>query len=123
MTHEPVFRLLFLLLAFNPGIASAAEDRYGGLGLTVVPLYSQAPLDHLDALLVLAVLPGTSAEKEGLEKGDMITHLDGERIEGRDFETMILKKLREEAADAVKLTVKRGGPDGEALDFLVRRCR
>ncbi|MCD6225821.1 trypsin-like peptidase domain-containing protein [bacterium] len=59
---------------------------------------------------VVEVIEGSPAEKAGIEKGDIITHVDGERIgeRGKDLAKLINKK---KVGDEVKVKVWREGKE------------
>ena len=53
------------------------------------------------------VLPKGSALSAGIEKGDIITHIDGESTSGRDFNYILEEMLRGPANTSVTLTIRR----------------
>jgi carboxyl-terminal processing protease len=61
---------------------------------------------------VVSVIPGSPAEKAGLEPGDLITHADGKHIKEPE-------RLRGEKGTAVRLTIKR--KDGTLLELTIVR--
>lgn len=101
--------------------AAPREEKFGGLGLEVAQLYAQESQDHLGPIVVLGVLPGTPAEAAGLEKGDIITQVDGEATAGKTFEYLVLNRLRGKADSLAKLTVRRGGKGTEEKVVEVKR--
>ncbi|MBZ0318637.1 MAG: RIP metalloprotease RseP [Anaerolineae bacterium] len=55
-------------------------------------------------ITMIEILPGSPAETAGLEAGDVVTHVDGQKVERLDeFEDAIEDK------DSIELTVNRGG--------------
>ncbi len=62
---------------------------------------------HAGGVLVNDVIPGTSAEKNGLKRGDLIVRLDGRKI--TDLKTMEKVLERKKIGDAVELIVLRNG--------------
>lgn len=114
---------LLLVLAAAVPLLAAESEKFGGLGLNVAQLYAQESKDHLGPIVVLSVLAGTPAEAAGIEAGDVITQVDQEPVEGREFKYIVLKQLRGEVGSTAKLTVKRGseGEKGQARVVEVKR--
>jgi carboxyl-terminal processing protease len=79
----------------------------GGIGLAVLQLYDHNRKDHRGPIVVLDVLPNGSALDAGVEKGDIITHVDGESTSGRDYEYILEELLRGPAYTSVTLTIRR----------------
>ena len=77
----------------------------GWLGLQTQPLYSNGRLT-LENLQVTATDPRGPAHKAGIRRGDVITHIDGERVvDGRSTMRRVAQ-LR--PGDAVEVTLQRG---------------
>ncbi|MEL7609013.1 MAG: trypsin-like peptidase domain-containing protein [Bacillota bacterium] len=55
---------------------------------------------------VVEVVAGSAAEKAGLQAGDMITAVDGTKVEGMDQLTSLIGEYN--AGDVVKLSIERG---------------
>ncbi len=70
-----------------------------------------------DVLVVRGVVPGGAAEAAGLQRGDRILGIDGERITGQDL-SWIVGKIRGPAGTEVELFVQR---DTEEWDQKLRR--
>ncbi|MEW6515353.1 MAG: PDZ domain-containing protein [candidate division FCPU426 bacterium] len=121
MTRLPVF-LVFVLALSVAGFA-AQQEKFGGLGLAVAQLYTPETPDHQGPIVVLNVLPGTPAKAAGIEPGDVITHVDGDPVEGKEFRTIVLNMLRGEVGSSARLTVKRGseGEKGQGRSVEVKR--
>jgi carboxyl-terminal processing protease len=94
----------FLSIAVQNTIAT--EDP-GGIGLSVLQLYHHETKDHKGPIVVLDVLPNGSAIKAGIERGDIITHIDNEETSGKDFMYILEDMLRGPAYTSVALTIKR----------------
>ena len=71
------------------------------------------------SIRVTEVLSGSPAEKVGLKKDDVITHVDGELVSGLTPE-QVIEKLRGPAHSKVDLTIVRKGQD-KALAVAVDR--
>jgi carboxyl-terminal processing protease len=85
---------------------------YGGIGVSVAP-------DSDGSTRVIEVLSGSPAEKVGLKKDDLITHVNGESVSGLTPE-QVIEKLRGPAHSKVDLTIVRKGQD-KALEVAVNR--
>jgi Caspase domain/PDZ domain len=84
---------------------------YGGIGVLVTP-------DN-GSTKVTEVLSGLPAEKVGIKKDDVITHVNGETLSGLTSE-QVIEKLRGPAHSEVDLTIMRKGQDN-ALAVAVDR--
>ena len=82
-------------------------DDYGYLGITVAPVTDEASQMYNipKGAYVYSVEKGSAAEKAGLQKGDVITKLDGLSIDSRDT---LLKKIQYYApGEKVKIAYER----------------
>jgi hypothetical protein len=84
---------------------------YGGIGVLVTP--------ENGSTKVTEVLGGSPAEKVGIKKDDLITHVNGESVSGLTSE-QVIEKLRGPAHSKVDLTIERKGQD-KALAVAVDR--
>ena len=100
--------------------AARAEERFGGIGISLAQLYDSDGPNHRGALVVLHAMEGLPAEAAGLRGGDVITHVDGEETAGREFGKLVLEELRGPVGSMLKLTVKRHGT-GESLELEIER--
>lgn len=92
-------------------LRSETEGQFGGIGVEVEP--------QNDALLVLAPIEGSPAERAGIQSGDRIVAVDGEEITGQGLDKLV-RRLRGAPQSRVKLTIARPGAR-EPLTFeLVR---
>lgn len=64
-------------------------------------------LDDKDGALVAGVLPGSPAERAGIQVGDIIVGIDGERLEG--FRDLSKKVAATDAGEKTVVEVERGG--------------
>ena len=92
-------------------IRSGGRVRRGTIGVyaqTITPTLAQALELPVDGGVILGdVFPGTPAASAGLQIGDVVTSLDGKRMEnGRQFEVNLYRRA---AGDLVTLDVMRGG--------------
>jgi carboxyl-terminal processing protease len=94
-----------LLLLLSSDLS--AEEFPGGIGLSVLQLYHHESRDHRGPIVVLDVLPKGSAFKAGIEKGDIITHVDEEPTTGKDYAYILEEMLRGPAYTEVTLTIRR----------------
>jgi carboxyl-terminal processing protease len=86
------------------------QGSFGGLGIEVT----------MEGGLVKVVSPidDTPAFKAGIEPGDLITHLDGEQVQGMSLPDAV-EKMRGPAGSTVKLTIRRA--DREPFDVTLTR--
>jgi serine protease Do len=84
----------------TPSLGINGEDLEGELGK-----YFNAP--DGEGVLVKQVLEGTPAEKAGLKAGDVITHIEGERIKSVSDLRATMREKRE--AKSVKVDILRRG--------------
>jgi carboxyl-terminal processing protease len=74
-----------------------------------------------DYLTIISPIPGSPAEKVGIEPGDKIVAIDGEDMSGIDAE-LVRQRVLGPAGSTVILTVAREG-ESEPLDFSITRER
>lgn len=110
-----------VLTACVTATAMATEKEvFGGLGLSVTQIYDQESETHLGDLVVLDVLKDTDAQKQGIEKGDIITHVDGRMVAGKNFQELIYKHLRGKPGSESVLTIKRAGEEKPLIKTVTR---
>ena len=78
----------------------AVSGRFEGVGMTVQ--------EHPRGLLVATVFEESPAEKAGIRKDDVITHVDGESIAGESTDVSTAK-IKGKPGTSVRLTVLAGG--------------
>ncbi len=102
---------LFLSWSFGAtlSVTHATEDELGGLGLKVAQLFEPDTKNHMGPLVVLDVLDETPALKSGIQKGDIITQIDGEPTKGKQFGYLIMEKLRGKIGTHADISVERAG--------------
>jgi len=93
------------------GLRIQTTGEYGGLGIQIGV--------RNDWVTVIAPLPGTPAEKAGLQAGDRIVRVDGESTEGWT-EDRAVSKLRGPQGSSVAIHVARLGVD-EPIEFSIVR--
>ena len=82
------------------------QNAYVGVGITVQPSEDGMGLD------VMAIVDGGPAQDAGMQAGDVIVAVEGERIERQDVNA-ISDKIKGEAGTFVNLTVLRHGAEQE----------
>jgi carboxyl-terminal processing protease len=78
----------------------AVSGRFEGVGMTVQ--------EHPRGLLVATVFEGSPAEKAGIRKDDVITHVNGDSIAGESTDVSTAK-IKGKPGTTVRLAVLRGG--------------
>ena len=112
---------VFLLLLVFPGINGCSDDKkVGGAGLHVGQLFDPQVHNNRGWLVVLGVLDGMPAKRVGMEKGDIITHINGEAVQGQLFEVLVSEKIMGPIGTSLSFTVKRSGIE-EKLYFNMNR--
>ena len=113
---------LVLLFLLSVQTASCSKEAFGGLGIRVGQLYDPQTPDKKGQLVVLYVMEGLPAQKAGVERGDIITHINGEPTEGKDFDELVSTRMRGPAGEKVALTLERYGPaESKTLELSVQR--
>ena len=121
-THCLMALVLVFLLGF-PTITGCSDDKkFGGMGLNVGQLYDPRVYNHRGPLVVLDVLDNMPAKRVGIEKGDVITHINNEATEGIEFDKLIQEKMRGPVGETVTITVKRAAMQ-EKLIFTMTRVQ
>jgi len=109
----PIIAVFFLMLSVSlplmQGVSYAEEEKFGGLGMSVAQIFDPDVENKMGSLVVLDVLEGTPAAERGIQKGDVITQIDGEPTKGKTFEHLILEKLRGKIGSKVDIVVERAG--------------
>jgi len=85
-----------------------------GIGITAYDLQG-ATDEHPDGILVDTVYEGTDAHKQGLQREDIITHIDGKLV--TDIAVVLEVVAEKRVGDPVTLTVWRAG---ETFDLKVK---
>ncbi len=78
------------------------EGSYVGIGVSIQQIESGG------TVIVTSVFDGSPAEEAGIKPGDVLTHVEGQSIEGYDT-TMIASIVRGEKGTFVSLTFERRG--------------
>ena len=100
------FLWLALFSSFGP-VSYAEEEQFGGIGISLSQIYDPDIENKMGELVVLDVFDGTPAFKHNILAGDIITHIDGEDVTGKEFGYLITKKLRGKTGSNIEITVKR----------------
>ncbi len=87
-------------------------SQYGGIGAWVDPTGSY--------LRIISPMPGSPAQKAGLQPKDIILAVDGEDMTGVPGDT-VLSKVRGEAGTKVTLTIQRGAQ--KPFDVVLQRAQ
>ena len=92
-------------------IVSTGHATHAYMGIEYVPLTptvaAQMNVTATQGALIQAVVPGSPAEKAGLQKGDIITQIDGKQLSTDSALAEIVDTHK--PGDTVTLTVQRGG--------------
>ncbi len=87
------------------------KGEFGGLGITVTM--------EGDYVKVISPLEGTPASRAGLKPGDLISHLNGEAIEGKSIHNAV-SLMRGKPGTSIRLTIRRVGV--KPFDVDIRRA-
>ena len=89
------------------------KNSYVGIGITIQQRSDGAGLD------IVEVVPGTSAEEVGLQAGDILLAVEGQKVQDLTME-QVKNMIRGEEGSQVEIRVLC---DGEELDLTVTRCQ
>lgn len=109
---------LSVVFLFMINVSAIAEERFGGVGLSIAQLFDPATTTNAGELIVLDVLAG-DAKAKGVMRGDVITKIGQTSTNGVDFGTLVAK-LRGDVGSEVVLEVKRAG-EQKPLTFRLKR--
>ena len=113
MNRFVAFLLLGLFLLAPVTSASAEEQRFGGVGLQVVPTIT-------GELVVLNVLEETPASEKGVLPGDLIFQVDDFPLHGSDFGVVVSEHLWGPVDSQVEIFYRRPGVAGVSRVVLKR---
>ncbi len=92
-------------------LVSAGKVVHASLPMSYVPLNpsisAQLGIQQTDGVVVIHVPSSSPAAQAGLKRGDVITEVDGQTLEGDSALALVISKHK--PGDSVKLTVLRGG--------------
>lgn len=88
------------------------KGQFGGLGI-------QVSLDPSGLIKVISPIDETPAYKAGVEAGDLISHLDGETVQGLTLGEAV-DKMRGPVGTDITMTLRRNG--GEPFDVTITRA-
>ena len=113
MNRFVAFFLLGLFLLVPVTSVSAQEQRFGGVGLQVVPTIT-------GELVVLNVLEETPASEKGVLPGDLIFQVDDFPLQGSDFGVVVSEHLWGPVDSHVEIFYRRPGVAGVSR-FVLKR--
>ncbi len=113
MSRFVAFLLLGLFLLVPVTSVSAEEQRFGGVGLQVVPTIT-------GELVVLNVLEETPASEKGVLPGDLIFQVDDFPLQGSDFGVVVSEHLWGPVDSQVEIFYRRPGIAGVSRVVLKR---
>jgi len=87
------------------------SGEFGGLGIQVT--------QHDQLIKVIAPLEGTPADRAGIKPGDLITHLDGQSVEGISLKDAVTR-MRGRPGTTIQLSVVH--PDGDSQIVPITRA-
>lgn len=91
-----------------------SNHAFGGVGIDGLPRAD-------GEIEIRQVVQGGPADKAGIVKGDVITHIDGKATRGSDFSQMVQYRLRGESGTPVTLKIHRPGESKQRVFTLTRR--
>lgn len=90
------------------------QGEFGGIGI-------QVTAGSNGFIEVVSPIKGTPGDKAGIQPGDFITHINGEKFAADSLDKAV-KEMRGEAGSKVSVTILRGtGSDQEVLDLEITR--
>lgn len=113
MNRLLAFLLLGLFLLAPVTSVPAEEQRFGGVGLQVVPTIT-------GELVVLNVLEETPASEKGVLPGDLIFQVDDFPLQGSDFGVVVSEHLWGPVDSQVEIFYRRPGLAGVSRVILKR---
>ncbi len=113
MNRFVAFFLLGLFLLVPVTSVSAEEQRFGGVGLQVVPTIT-------GELVVLNVLEETPASEKGVLPGDLIFQVDDFPLQGSEFGVVVSEHLWGLVDSQVEIFYRRPGVVGVSRVVLKR---
>jgi S1-C subfamily serine protease len=87
-------------------LKNGEEPEYGFLGVQPENLRPEVSSPETHGVIVQDVVRGTPADRFGILRGDIITHVNGKPI--YDFDSLVLQVCSHAAGEQVPLTVERG---------------
>lgn len=94
--------------------AANTERNFGGIGIDGVPRAD-------GEIEVRQIVAGGPAALAGVERGDVITHIDGKRTRGSNFRMMVDRRLRGTAGTPVEIRIYRPRNGTTRTLTLIRR--
>lgn len=106
--HFKMSLIILIIGLLISGYGSSSEEpEYSGVGIHVAQLYHSKTENNRGALVVLDVIKGSPASFMDIQKGDMITHVDGLALAGLDFQGIIQDRIRGLSGTPVTLAIER----------------
>ncbi|MCI5124650.1 MAG: PDZ domain-containing protein [Candidatus Electrothrix sp. AR5] len=105
----PIIVVMFLFSSLGAALSAehGTEEKFGGIGVKVAQLFDPGAENNMGNLVVLDVLDGTPASKNGIQKGDIITHVDGEPTKSKTFKYLMLEKMRGKIGSEINMSIER----------------
>ena len=104
---------IIVLLIISAAVVVADEQKFGGIGLQVVPTIN-------GNLVVLNVLPDSPAAVSGMKPGDLIFQVDEFNLLNSDFGKVVSEHLWGRVDTSVTLHYRRPGRAGDFRADIVR---
>lgn len=120
--HKKVINTILLGLIMILGCAFSAYglEETGGIGMKVAQLYDYIRDDHRGSIVVLDVFPNSPAEKAGIQRGDILTHIDDKLTRGKEFKKVLQDDLRGNEGSEIKIKVWRSSSKQRLEMTLIR---
>lgn len=112
--------LLGLIMILGCAFSAYGLEETGGIGMKVAQLYDYIRDDHRGSIVVLDVFPKSPAEEAGIQRGDILTHIDGKLTRGKDFEKVLQEDLRGDEGSEIKIKVWRSSSKQRLEMTLIR---
>ena len=112
--------LVLAIMILGCAFSAYGLEETGGIGMKVAQLYDYIRDDHRGSIVVLDVFPKSPAEEAGIQRGDILTHIDGKLTHGKYFEKVLQEDLRGNEGSEIKIKIWRSSSKERLEMTLIR---